>query len=60
MKKRRQKKMSKIIYDTAMKNYPTRWSREMLDKLLAKKKLTQAEYDAILEAKGQGGANAEQ
>ena len=46
--------MSKIVYDTAMKNYPTRWSREMLDKLLAKKKLTQAEYDAIIEAKGQG------
>ena len=51
--------MSKIVYDTAMKNYPVRWNREMLDKLLAKKKLTQAEYDAILEAKGQGGANAE-
>lgn len=51
--------MSKIVYDTAMKNYPTRWSREMLDKLLAKKKLTQAEYGVILETKGQGGANAE-
>lgn len=51
--------MSKIVYDTAMKNYPERWSKEMLDKLLSKRKLTQAEYDAILEAKGQGGVNAE-
>ena len=40
-KERRQEKMSKIVYDTAMKNYPVRWNREMLDKLLAKKKLTQ-------------------
>ena len=51
--------MSKIVYDTAMKNYPTRWSREMLDTLLRKKKLTQAEYDSILEAKGQGEVDAE-
>ena len=51
--------MSKIVYETALKNYPGRWSREMLDKLLAKKKLTQAEYDAVLEAKGQGEPYAE-
>ena len=51
--------MSKIVYDTAMKNYPDRWSREMIDTLLRKKKLTQAEYDAILEAKGRGEVNAE-
>lgn len=37
---------------TSMKNYPDRWSIEMLDTLLRKKKLTQAEYDAIIEAKG--------
>lgn len=58
-KKRRLKSMSKIVYDTAMKNYPDRWSREMIDTLLRKKKLTQAEYDAILEAKGRGEVNAE-
>lgn len=44
--------MSKAVYDTAMKNYPDRWSIEMLDTLLRKKKLTQDEYDAIIEAKG--------
>ena len=44
--------MSKAVYDTAMKNYPERWTIEMLDTLLRKKKLTQAEYDAIIEAKG--------
>lgn len=45
--------MSQKVYETAMKNYPTRWSRGLLDNLLKKKKLTQAEYNAILEAKGE-------
>jgi len=52
-RKKRRKKMSQKVYETAMKNYPLRWSREMLDTLLRKKKLTQAEYDAILEANGE-------
>ena len=31
------------------KYYPTYWSKERLDVLLAKKKLTQEEYDELIE-----------
>lgn len=37
----------KAVFDLAKKYYPTYWSRERLDVLLAKKKLTQKEYDEL-------------
>ena len=37
----------KSVFDLAKKYYPTYWSRERLDVLLAKKKLTQKEYDEL-------------
>lgn len=52
MRKRRQT-MSQQIYRVAYENYVVndRWTKEMLDNLLKKKKLTQSEYDALIEAK---------
>lgn len=41
----------KAVFDLAKKYYPTYWSRERLDVLLAKKKLTQEEYDEIVKTK---------
>lgn len=48
--------MSQQIARIAYENYVLndRWTKEMLDNLLKKKKLTQAEYNAIIEAKEQG------
>lgn len=37
----------KAVFDLAKKYYPTYWSKERLDVLLAKKKLTQEEYDKL-------------
>lgn len=37
----------KAVFDLAKKYYPKYWSKERLDVLLAKKKLTQEEYDEI-------------
>lgn len=37
----------KAIFDLAKKYYPKYWSKERLDVLLAKKKLTQEEYDEL-------------
>lgn len=50
---KRRKAMSQQIYRVAYENYVLndRWSKEMLDNLLKKKKLTQSEYDALIEAK---------
>lgn len=50
---KRRKAMSQQIYRIAYENYVLneRWSKEMLDNLLKKKKLTQSEYDALIEAK---------
>ena len=50
---KRREAMSQQIYRVAYENYVLngRWSREMLDNLFRKKKLTQAEYDALIEAK---------
>ena len=46
--------MSRQVYNVALENYLNdRWTKEMLDNLLKKKKLTQAEYNAIIEAKEQ-------
>lgn len=55
MRKRRQT-MSQQIYRVAYENYVVndRWTKEMLDNLLKKKKLTQAEYDSLIEAKEHG------
>lgn len=41
----------KAVFDLAKKYYPTYWSKERLDVLLAKKKLTQEEYDEIVKTK---------
>lgn len=41
----------KAVFELAKKYYPTYWSRERLDVLLAKKKLTQEEYDEIVKTK---------
>ena len=51
---KRRKVMSQQIARIAYENYVLndRWSKEMLYNLLKKKKLTQAEYDALVEAKG--------
>lgn len=53
---KRRKAMSQQIYRVAYENYVVndRWTKEMLDNLLKKKKLTQAEYDALIEAKEHG------
>lgn len=37
----------KVVFDLAKKYYPKYWSKERLDVLLAKKKLTQEEYDEL-------------
>lgn len=37
----------KAVFDLAKKYYPTYWSKERLNVLLAKKKLTQKEYDEL-------------
>lgn len=37
----------KAVFDLAKKYYPKYWSKERLDVLLAKKKLTQKEYDEL-------------
>lgn len=37
----------KAVFDLAKKYYPKYWNKERLDVLLAKKKLTQEEYDEI-------------
>lgn len=37
----------KAVFDLAKKYYPKYWSKERLDVLLAKKKLTQQEYDEL-------------
>ena len=37
----------KAVFDLAKKYYPQYWSKERLDVLLAKKKLTQEEYDEL-------------
>lgn len=37
----------KVVFDLAKKYYPKYWSNERLDVLLAKKKLTQEEYDEL-------------
>lgn len=37
----------KAVFNLAKKYYPKYWSKERLDVLLAKKKLTQEEYDEL-------------
>lgn len=37
----------KAVFDLAKKYYPKYWSKERLDVLLVKKKLTQEEYDEL-------------
>lgn len=37
----------KAVFNLAKKYYPRYWSKERLDVLLAKKKLTQEEYDEL-------------
>ena len=37
----------KAVFDLAKKYYPKYWSKERLDVLLSKKKLTQEEYDEL-------------
>lgn len=37
----------KAVFDLAKKYYPKYWSKDRLDVLLAKKKLTQEEYDEL-------------
>ena len=50
---KRRKVMSQQVARIAHENYVLndRWSRDMLDNLLRRKKLTQAEYDSLIEAK---------
>ena len=43
----------KAVFDLAKKYYPQYWSKERLDILLAKKKLTQKEYDELTKDKQQ-------
>lgn len=38
----------KAVFDLAKKYYPQYWNKERLDVLLAKKKLTQEEYDELI------------
>lgn len=56
MTMKRRKTMSQQIARIAYENYVLndRWTKEMLDNLLKKKKLTQAEYNALIEAKEHG------
>lgn len=37
----------KAVFELAKKYYPKYWSKERLDVLLAKKKLSQKEYDEL-------------
>ena len=37
----------KAVFELAKKYYPKYWSKERLDVLLAKKKLSQEEYDEL-------------
>lgn len=37
----------KAVFELAKKYYPTYWSKERLNVLLEKKKLTQKEYDEL-------------
>lgn len=39
----------KAVFNLAKKYYPQYWSKERLDVLLAKKKLTQEEYDELIQ-----------
>lgn len=50
---KRRQVMSQQIYRRAYENYVLndRWSKEMLDILLENNRLTQSEYDALIEAK---------
>lgn len=41
----------KAVFDLAKKYYPKYWNKKRLDVLLAKKKLTQEEYDEIVKTK---------
>ena len=41
----------KAVFDLAKKYYPKYWSKERLDVLLSKKKLTQEEYNEIVKTK---------
>lgn len=41
----------KAVFDLAKKYYPKYWNKERLDVLLAKKKITQEEYDEIVKTK---------
>lgn len=41
----------KAVFDLAKKYYPQYWSKERLDVLITKKKLTQEEYDEIVKTK---------
>ena len=43
----------KAVFDLAKKYYPKHWSKERLDVLLAKKKLTREEYDELTKDKQQ-------
>ena len=38
----------KTVFELAKKYYPKYWNKERLDVLLAKKKLTQQEYDELI------------
>ena len=44
----------KAVFDLAKKYYPKHWSKERLDVLLAKKKLTQEEYDELVKSNQNG------
>ena len=39
----------KAVFELAKKYYPKYWNNERLDVLLAKKKLTQEEYDKLIQ-----------
>lgn len=56
MMKKRREAMSQQIYRVAYENYVIndRWTKDMLDNLLKKKKLTQTEYNMLIEAKEHG------
>lgn len=47
--------MSKKIFDLAMRHYVEvgDWPKSYVDQLYAKKRLTKAEYDELLAAKGE-------
>ena len=44
----------KAVFELAEKYYPTYWSKERLDALLAKKKLTQEEYNELVKSNQNG------